>query len=303
MTENEILYLVIFIMAIAIVYLYYKISKTSEKFEVTDTTINNAISKYYKADIDSIRNLAVITKQIMDSEGQDFLRLPATNTIIKNLQVDGNVKFTNKNTNIIEIFPKYMVISWASADIPKGWALCDGKKYKITADGTTTETLDTDGINTPDLRGRFVLGSNPSKFTDVNQTVISERTLNDFSGEENHILDITEIPEHRHFVFYDGPFPDAYPNRVLAEKIYSTDVNVAINPGMIGLINNQSAPMAFVKAGSDSPNYLMISAWGNEPNVGKTSHKLIDYASNPVNSNKAHNNMPPFYVLTYIMKL
>ena len=63
-----------------------------------------------------------------------------------------------------------MILAWSGsvADIPIGWQLCDG----------------TNG--TPDLRGRFVLGTS------------SSHPMGQTSGEEKHKLTIDEMPSHNH---------------------------------------------------------------------------------------------------------
>jgi hypothetical protein len=71
-----------------------------------------------------------------------------------------------------QIIPKGIICIWSGsvASIPAGWVLCDGSN------------------GTPDIRGKFVLGSS-SKF-DIGQT----------GGEESHALTIEEMPKHSHTV-------------------------------------------------------------------------------------------------------
>ena len=63
-----------------------------------------------------------------------------------------------------------MILAWSGsvADIPIGWQLCDG----------------TNG--TPDLRGRFILGTSAA------------HPLGQRGGEEQHTLTINEMPTHTH---------------------------------------------------------------------------------------------------------
>ena len=66
--------------------------------------------------------------------------------------------------------PKGSIIIWSgsAADIPEGWALCDGQ------DGR------------PDLRDRFVLGGGGT------------HAVGDTGGEETHTLTLEEMPVHAH---------------------------------------------------------------------------------------------------------
>jgi hypothetical protein len=102
--------IILIILVIVVFYLLYKISTLSEKFDITtDTaTINQAITDIYKVDFDAMRNLGQIAQQILQQSpgGTDTFNIPASNTVIENLKVNGDVIFTNKNSNIMEIFPK-----------------------------------------------------------------------------------------------------------------------------------------------------------------------------------------------------
>lgn len=94
---------------------------------------------------------------------------------------------------------------------------------------------------------------------------ISNRPFNQKGGAETHTLNENEIPEHSHGTFYYGA-TDYMWAIVLAGKECSN------------VINQVNAPFAY----SD-----------NKPIKGDTV----------VSQNVAHNNMPPFFVLYYIMKL
>ena len=249
----EIIYIIIFILTIAVIYLIYKTRNVAERFDVS-TDIKQAINDTYKIDLDAMRNLGQISQQILTHN--DTLTLPATNLVI-----NGNVKFTNKDTLIMEIFPKYMVLAWANNTIPLGWALCDGNMYIL--DNTGKSIIGINGTTTPDLRGRFILGAGIG-------TNLIERKLNDIGGEETHKLTTNEIPSHSHFGFSDDTAP-------------ITAVN----------INDSNSPARITEHSDNSHNYTLKTT-NTAPTVGKTSL---------TGNSEAHNNMPPFYVLTYIMKL
>ena len=67
-------------------------------------------------------------------------------------------------------FPSGMIALWsgALADIPEGWALCDGT------------------LSTPDLRDRFVVGAG-----DIYEVAAT-------GGEAAHVLTVAELAQHRH---------------------------------------------------------------------------------------------------------
>ena len=76
-------------------------------------------------------------------------------------------------------FPKGVIVIWSGSieNIPEGWALCNGEN------------------ETPDLRGRFVLGVNPNTKKNSNFTVSEITTV---GGAETHKLTIEEMPRHNH---------------------------------------------------------------------------------------------------------
>lgn len=124
------------------------------------------------------------------------------------------------------------IIMWsgAIANIPAGWALCNG----------------TNG--TPDLRSRFVIGA------DSTGTYTKGAT----GGEATHKLTLSEMPEHNH----------------------------SQNQYRLVLFNGLGTTR-----GADIDNI------GDEPN-------LISSGLNPAvqGGNQAHNNMPPYFALAYIMR-
>jgi hypothetical protein len=76
--------------------------------------------------------------------------------ITGDLEVDGNVNFKNKDSKLMEIYPKYMIIFFNSGQpIPLGWAPCNGRKYSININKTPSSPNNyienINGTQTPDL--------------------------------------------------------------------------------------------------------------------------------------------------------
>ncbi len=176
-----------------------------------------------------------------------------------NVRVTGNIEI--KGDADIKNF-KGIIVMWSGLTIPSGWALCDG----------------TNG--TPDLRGRFILGS--GKGTDL-----TERKIGDKDGSETHTLTLEEMPPHQH----------AYVNIFGREDGASCTKKINYLDGKVG----------FGEAGqvssSDQSNQCAGTIYNNTSIIGG----ILDNKEkqNELTSHKAksHNNMPPFYVLAYIMKL
>lgn len=141
-----------------------------------------------------------------------------------------------------------MIVAWSGSitTIPYGWALCDG----------------TNG--TPDLRGRFIIGT--GSWSDV----YGSKTYSpgDTGGERKHQLTIAEMPLHGH------------PTLV---HIYHENTGELYTDGAIAL----------GQGGGDAifPGYTGTPDFGAGHQVGGAG------------GNQPHDIMPPFYSLAYIMRI
>ena len=265
---------ILIIFGLLIIYLIYKtrnLEKLSEELpniEKFETSVEDAVNAKYTSHIDSFRNLASITQTILQ-ENDSFI-MPAGKTYFTDIEmsgitnmkgpviIEGPVEIVNRDTVLLNLLPRYLIVAWAKdpETKPLGWAICDGNRYKI--DETTKRTIfaDKDDINsvvTPDLRGRFILGSGIGA-TDENARTLKQRLLGETGGTEEHTLIEAEMPVHNHEII---GYHDNYAHR--------------------GSANESSLK-----------------------NADRGSFKIT---TSDTGGGKPHNNMPPFYVLTYIMKI
>ncbi len=211
--------------------------KNKEPMADLSTDVKQAVKQVYLADVQAIRNLSEVATKLQ----RDGLTIP------------GDLTVTGK----FNYLPKGSIIAFNSTTAPTGWTLCDGSN------------------GSPDLRGRFVLGSGKGDN-------LTERKLDARGGEENITLNIDQMPKHNH--------------------------NVKGDTGESGKHNHK-----FKVGGGDGGG-----GGGNGTSEGYTNHgngydtytfdnedhyHSIDITSTSEGGGKPHNNMPPFYVLTYIMKL
>lgn len=118
---------------------------------------------------------------------------------------------------------------------------------------------------TPDLRGRFIVCAS------------ANRVSGSSGGEETHILTVNEMPVHGHTGTTNATGGHVH-------TIYRAG-NGGGNWDGAGL------------AGSPRNDY---AGYVNSNSSGNHSHIL---SVNSTGGNQAHNNMPPYYALAYIMKI
>ena len=89
--------------------------------------------------------------------------------------------------------PLGVIVMWSGsiASIPGGWALCDGGVHN--------------GVQTPDLRNRFIVGARQD-VGDVAMTAVKGSLLQ-IGGEHQHTLTIAEMPSHTHEESGHGGWP------------------------------------------------------------------------------------------------
>ena len=126
---------------------------------------------------------------------------------------------------------------------------------------------------TPDLRGRFILSSGTAP-------LLTSRIIGQTGGIETVTLDISQIPSHNHNVngstSQDGDhFHTSY------------------------VVNSSQYQAGFLVDAYSGYNVFQNV---NTTNAGTHSH-TINFNSADTGGGQSHENMPPFYVLAYIMRI
>lgn len=186
-------------------------------------------------------------------------------TVAGNASVNGTLSVNGFPANAL--VPAGVITMFSGTLIPNGWAICDGGVYN--------------GLQTPDLRGRFIVGmeSNQGAVNGMGQYIAvaaSNQTptiapndgltnnygkIGNRGGEIGHILSLPEMPSHTHSV--------------------------------TAILNN--------------PNNVVgaVGAWvgGGGSWQIQTQTSSITISESVRGADQTHENRPPYYVLVYIIKL
>jgi microcystin-dependent protein len=163
------------------------------------------------------------------------------------------------------------IIMWSGlfSNIPSNYRMCDGRSWN--------------GRTTPDLRGRFILSSNVNDQWNATGGVGFWAYTNSTGGEENVYLTTAQMPSHQHYVDWGGTTD--------TKGHHSHYSGSWRGYGHDSRYNSSMQPLAY----GDSP----IDTDGR----GDHNHYVSGATwTHSQGSSSAHNNMPPFYILYYIMR-
>lgn len=162
----------------------------------------------------------------------------------------GNASWQPVNLPPGSNIPSGVIVMWNGNTPPAGWVLCDGNN------------------NTPDLRGRFILG--------MGQGVgLSPRSLGDAGGAEQVLVTVANMPAHTHGINDPGHHHTWTASRQNA----GTDDN-----------NNTSE---FSKGDFGQASVV----------IKDTDTKTTGITVQSAGNGAPLDNIPPYYSLAYIMKL
>jgi microcystin-dependent protein len=168
--------------------------------------------------------------------------------------------------------PPGAVSTFAGTLAPDGWLMCNGQEVLISSYNKLYETIgNTYGVASteeyfklPDMRSKFPLGSGDGGEN------LTNRVLASTGGAETHTLTSNEIPSHTHTINDSGH-----------SHTYT--------------IQNGTQNIAAAEGGTTTAaEETTTSATSTTNTTGITI--------NSTGGGQAHNNMPPFIVLNYIIK-
>ncbi len=302
MNDIELKDCILVLVFIIILYLLYK-TRNVENF-ANDEAVKQ-INDIYKVDLSGLRNAGSIanslfkmtnnsiltSKEIADnvttpSDG-NTMTLPFNNININpmipnKLNINSNVVFNGKvsftgSSNMMDMMPKGMILAWASNILPKGWAKCDGQTYYLDESGDVIlydAEINKGVINnttTPNLIGRFILGGgdvssliNTDKTNPYENSIKKSFDLASYGGTHETKINLTNLPDHTHIL-----------------------------PASTFKINTSGTP---------DTQFIDLNGVYSDINSLIANTGPINTLGTDI-SGKSYTNMPPYYVLIYIIKI
>jgi hypothetical protein len=274
-----------------ILLIIYKISKKKEDFNNSDIDLTyEEFNNYYNNQIKYINNIFDYINSYNKNNSNIIINSNdiKTNTIntnkleihnhmkIPNLHVKGNLTFSsnliidkNAKNNII---PRYTIIAWYPkykyldaeymSTIPKGWVLCDGKKYYL--DNNNFKLYDPsisvmgEIIETPNLVNKMIVGVNPNTY-ETSDKVIDKKDFMTYKGSDFYKLTSNDIPKHSHNYSSSWLYNKNLPTDWLTEwenYTLSSQDDYGIATGLVIPYNYGETPNTIVKtdySGNNDP--------------------------------------------------
>jgi microcystin-dependent protein len=212
--------------------------------------------------------------------------------------------------NATEIMPAGTVTQTARITAPTGWLLCEGQAVSRTTfarlfdaigttygtgDGSTTFTL-------PNLRGRVPVGR------DITQTEFD--VLGETSGAKTVTLDATQIPAHNHtgITSSDGAHTHTFSGTTTKTGSHSHTQRFTLNAASGSNMGGMASAGSAQSPGLTSQQVTLDAGDHEHTYFGTTSGASANHshtfttANNP-GGGQAHNNLQPYIVLNYMIKV
>jgi len=190
------------------------------------------------------------------------------------------------------IMPSGTIVQTARATSPDGWFLCQGQAISRTTYATLYAAIGTsygsgDGsttFNIPDLQGRVAVGKNSGTFASLGAT----------GGTETVTLTIAQMPSHTHIQNSHNHIQDAH-NHNHRQWIFNGAASSGTHYGF-GYSSNTGAANDTTAASSSGE-----VQYGNYPTTA--TNQATTATNQNTGGDGSHNNLQPYIVLNYMIKV
>jgi len=210
--------------------------------------------------------------------------LDMNSTKIINLAISTSSTDAANKGYVDNSMPIGAIIMWSplsKADLPNNWKICDGSTYN--------------NIVTPDLRGRFILGSGVGAYT-----------ANTTGGSSSVTLTNNNLPSHSHTLSSNGSTNEMGGH---THTVTPTSTSTTLAGGQFFetaiLKNLASTPTipSYNVGGFDVNWGTVVPGQYNTNTQGRHSHTLSGRTDDTAAPSDNVNIMPPYYVLAFYMRV
>ena len=223
-------------------------------------------------------------------EADDHIRL--IKSVLQNTFPNITGVVTANQASLNSPFPVGGIIMWSGsiASIPTGWTLCNGVAVS-RSDGSGT-------ITPPNLLNRFIIGAGDGANTGDNP---SKYAVAATGGAETVTLTTAQIPAHTHTITASGTASSAGahthgvsdPGHSHSVVVPASDRTGAGGGAILG-----------PQVTSISPGTTASGTGISIQSGGAHTHSLsLSVSAANTGGGEAHDNIPPYYALAYIMKI
>lgn len=260
---------------------------TSEQFSITNNGTGPAFT-VNQLGAQTVANFSQNSNSVLYLQSGGNIGINTTSPNYK-LEINGTLNAASLYQGGFVLIPPGSLMMYIAAAAPAGWLLCDGTAVSRSTYAALYAVIGTtygagDGVNTfnlPDSRGRAAIGNGTGPG-------LTTRALGQTGGAETHTLITSEIPGHTH----DGT------TSTNGSHSHTHNAN-ASEPGA-GLVYRNSQNTR-VNADSGQPNEINLDTAVALSIDSNGSHNHT-FTTGSTGGSSAHNNMQPFFVVSYIIK-